>query len=234
MNKFGIIICLLTLLLQGCNSPSDKAQAQQNNTPTVEKTVSTETPTPTPPPDNSGKPDEIIIDSRLTLAEALGNQNIPERIKKKLDLVELEYYAPDGKLHRGQVVIDKSLKADLVKIFQQLKDAKFPIAKMIPVSHYDFSDDQSMADNNTSAFNYRVIEGTNRLSNHALGRAIDLNPLFNPFIKNGETKPANAKYDPTIPGTITKNGLVVKIFKKHGWKWGGNWRSLKDYQHFEK
>lgn len=234
MNKFGIIVCLFVLFLQGCDLSQDKAKAQQNNTPQVEKTVPEATPTPTASPNDSGKTDEILIDSNLSLAEAVGNQEVPDQIKKKLDLVEVEYYSPDGKLHRGQVVIHQSLKADLVKIFQQLKEAKFPIAKMIPVSRYDFSDDKSMADNNTSAFNYRVIDGTNRLSNHALGRAVDINPLFNPFIKNGETKPATAKYDPTVPGTITKNSLIVKMFKKHGWKWGGDWRSLKDYQHFEK
>ncbi len=234
MNKFRIIVCLLGLFLQGCNASPDKAQAQQNNTPTVEKTVSTATPTPTASPNDSGKTDEVLIDSNLALAEAIGNQDIPAQIKKKLDLVEVEYYALDGKLHRGQIVIHQSLKADLVKIFRQLKEAKFPIAKMIPVSRYDFSDDKSMEDNNTSAFNYRVIDGSNKLSNHALGRAIDINPLFNPFIKNGETKPSTAKYDATVPGTITKDSSVVKIFKKNGWKWGGNWKNLKDYQHFEK
>lgn len=239
MNKFGIIICLLATFLQGCSSSEEIAQAQQNK-PVVEKTVSEVTPKPIESINelgantNAQKTIEVLIDSNLSLAEAIGNQEIPDQIRKELDLVEVEYYSFDGKLHKGQIVIHNSLKEDVAIIFREIKENKFPIAKIIPVSRYDFSDDKSMEDNNTSAFNYRKKTGSNELSNHALGKAIDINPLFNPYIKDGKISPSKAKYDPTVPGTITEDSFVVKIFKKRGWKWGGDWKTLKDYQHFEK
>jgi peptidoglycan L-alanyl-D-glutamate endopeptidase CwlK len=229
MKKFGLILCLVGLFLQGCNALQDKAQTKPNKD---EKTVSETTPIASPV--ERDQKNEILIDSDLSLTEAIGNQSVPDQIRKELVLVEVEYYAPDGKLHRGQLVIHQSLKEEIVEIFGEIKEAKFPLAKVIPVSHYNFSDDKSMEDNNTSSFNYRVIEGSNKLSNHALGRALDINPLFNPLVKNGETKPRTAKYDAAVLGTITADSVIVKLFKQRGWSWGGDWKQLKDYQHFEK
>ena len=92
-----------------------------------------------------------------------------------------------------------------------------------------------MNDNNTSAMNYRCIAGTKRLSNHAYGKAVDINPFFNPVIyENGKISPANAKYDPDTDGTFTANHPVVKAFLDRGWRWGGNFNSFKDYHHFDK
>jgi len=229
MKKFGIILCLVGFFLQGCNALQNTPKTQPNKD---EKTASETTPIASPVEGN--QTNEILIDSNLSLTEAIGNQSVPDQIRKELVLAEVEYYALDGKLHRGQLVIHKSLKEEIVEIFGEIKEAKFPLAKVIPVSRYDFSDDKSMEDNNTSSFNYRVIEGSNKLSNHALGRAIDINPLFNPLVKNGEFKPSTAKYDAAVSGTITADSLIVKLFKLRGWSWGGDWKQLKDYQHFEK
>ena len=91
-----------------------------------------------------------------------------------------------------------------------------------------------MKDNNTSAFNYRFISGTRVISKHASGLAIDINPLLNPYVKNGINTPEGSTYDTTKAGTLTVNSPLVKEFKKKGWKWGGDWKNLKDYQHFEK
>ncbi len=231
MNKFGLILCLVGFFLQSCDSLQDKTRTQTNR-PAVEKTVSGTTPSASPA--DSNQTNEILIDSKMSLTEAIGNQAVPDYIRKELVLVEVEYYALDEKLHRGQLVIHQSLKEDINEIFGEIKEAKFPIAKVIPVSHYDFSDDKSMEDNNTSSFNYRVIQGSNKLSNHALGRALDINPLFNPLVKNGEFKPHAAKYDAAVFGTITADSVIVKVFKQRGWSWGGDWKQLKDYQHFEK
>jgi hypothetical protein len=103
---------------------------------------------------------------------------------------------------------------------------------------FEWDDDRSMAANNTSGFNYRPMTGdgtsATRLSPHALGRAIDINPLLNPYIKGEMIKPDGAVYDPSRPGTITADSFIVKFLKKRGWTWGGDWTSLKDYQHFEK
>jgi len=123
---------------------------------------------------------------------------------------------------------------DIIAIFRDIERSKFPISKVIPISKYKFSDTQSMLDNNTSAFNYRSVGVTTVLSKHALGRAVDVNPFLNPMIRRGVIEPEGAKYDTKVNGTIVAKGVVVRAFKRRGWRWGGDWRSLKDYQHFEK
>jgi hypothetical protein len=91
-----------------------------------------------------------------------------------------------------------------------------------------------MKDNNTSGFNYRFISGSKILSKHASGLAIDINPKQNPYIKNGTTTPDGSIYEIDSIGTLTEDSRIVKEFKKRGWTWGGDWKSLKDYQHFQK
>lgn len=177
---------------------------------------------------------EILIDADYTLDEALEGIDIPGWIRNELTLVNVEYYSFDDKLHRGQIVIHKELAKDIEEVFELIKEKRFPVAKVIPIVKYNWSDEKSMLDNNTSAFNYRVVKGTNRLSNHAYGRAIDINPFQNPYIRNNYISPKGSSYNPNKPGTITKDSFLVKEFKKRGWTWGGDWKTLKDYQHFEK
>lgn len=177
---------------------------------------------------------EPIVDSNFGFNEIFYNSGIPDKVKQNLELISVEYYSFDNKLHRGQILVNQKLAKDIHEIFKIIKTSKFPIAKAIPVNHYGWSDDSSMADNNTSAFNYRKVSGSYKLSAHALGRAIDINPKLNPHVKRGINLPPNSKYDENIPGTIRANSFLVKEFGKRGWKWGGYWRSSKDYQHFEK
>lgn len=177
---------------------------------------------------------KMIIDSNLTFEESVSGLDFPEAIKKNLTLIDVYYYSFDNKLHQGQVVIHKDLADDIKEIFEQIKDEKFPVAKVIPIVKYNWSDSESMKDNNTSAFNYRVIKGTKRLSAHSYGKAIDINPLFNPYVKKTETEPEGAVYNPERTGTITAVSPITIQFKKRGWEWGGNWKLSKDYQHFEK
>ena len=178
--------------------------------------------------------DKIIIDSHYTFNEIFSGSKIPEDIKKDLKLISVEYFSFDDKLHRGQILIHKDLASNVIEIFKVIKEKKFPIGKVIPIIKYNWSDENSMTDNNTSAFNYRYVKGTSQLSSHALGRAIDINPKLNPQIKGENNIPANSKYDVTITGTITANSFIVKEFNKRGWQWGGLWKRNKDYQHFEK
>lgn len=180
------------------------------------------------------KKERPIIDSHLTLNEALKGKEIPKTNTKNLLLVDVEYYSFDNRLHRGQVVIHKDLAKDIIEIFALIKEKKFPVKKVIPVNYYRWSDEASMKDNNTSAFNYRVINGTRTFSPHALGRAIDINPFLNPQIKNGKIFPEGATYNKNARGTITSNSWLTHEFYKRGWRWGGNWRFTQDYQHFEK
>ncbi len=177
---------------------------------------------------------QVIIDCNYTLNEALKGKNIPNKLKNNLRIIDVLYYSFDGKLHKGQLVISKNLVKDIKHIFKIIEKRQFPIAQVIPIVKYNWSDELSMEHNNTSAFNYRLVKGTKILSAHALGIAIDINPQLNPQIKHGKVFPKGAKYNPKKPGTITRDSFIVKEFLKMGWNWGGRWRSTKDYQHFEK
>ena len=152
-------------------------------------------------------------------------------IGSPMAVAEIPYWGFDGKEHVGQLVVRRDLVPEVKAIFSEIRAVKFPIAKMVPISKYRGDDEASMADNNTSGFNYRKIKGSRRLSNHAFGKAIDINPLINPFVSKHRS---TSKYDPKARGALTAESPVVRIFKRHGWSWGGEWKRVKDYQHFEK
>lgn len=177
---------------------------------------------------------EYVVDSDTNFDEAVSGKIIPQSIIENLRLVNVYYYGFDNKLHKGQLVVHKDVVLDVIEIFEFIRESRFPISKVIPISKYDWSDEKSMMDNNTSAFNYRYISGSRVISNHASGLAIDINPLLNPYVKNGISSPADCIYDKTKAGTILADSDLVKEFNKKGWQWGGEWKSIKDYQHFEK
>lgn len=176
----------------------------------------------------------IIVDCNYTFDDAIAGIEIPISISKQLTLVDVEYYSFDNKLHRGQILVNKKTSKDIVEIFNFIKLTRFPIAKVIPIVNYNWSDEASMNDNNTSGFNYRKVKGYKVLSPHSYGLAIDINPLQNPHIKGKKISPLLGKYDTKAPGTILKSSELVSEFRKRGWQWGGSWKSSKDYQHFEK
>lgn len=176
----------------------------------------------------------FVIDSDVTFEEAVAGISIPQSILENLRLVDVYYYGFDEKIHKGQLIVHKDVVLDVIEIFELIRESRFPIGKVIPISKYGWSDEKSMRDNNTSAFNYRFISGSRVISNHAAGLAIDINPALNPYIKNGNSLPENCIYDTTKVGTISASSELVKEFKQRGWEWGGDWKSLKDYQHFEK
>ncbi len=183
-----------------------------------------------------------IIDSHMTDTEAFDglDPRCPQEIRDRQRLIEVTYYSFDGHIHQGQLVMDRALEDDIQAVFEVALRERFPMFSVIPISDRRFrkddrwSDDLSMGANNTSAFNYRLITGGKRLSNHAYGRAIDINPFQNPYIKGGVVFPPGATYDPSAEGTLTADHPVVRAFLRLGWEWGGNWTTLKDYQHFEK
>jgi hypothetical protein len=188
----------------------------------------------------NAKVQEIKIDTSIIIDyyEAdmvLSNLDIPDSILSQLSLIEVRYIGYDSLIHQGQIIVNQSISEEMGLIFNELLKVNFPIEKVIPIVYYNWDDDLSMRDNNTSSFNYRKVKNTNRLSLHALGMAIDINPRDNPFIdRHGNKSPTNSTYDTTSIGTITSSSQCYKIFKKFGWKWGGNWRYYKDYQHFSK
>ena len=160
-----------------------------------------------------------------------------------LDTIQVRHIDGNGTTHEGIIVCNKTISQDLQEIFAELYKAKYPIERVRPISEYDNDDETSMRANNTSCYCYRVVEGSTVLSNHARGLAIDINPLYNPCVrrkKNGTLliQPATGKpyvdRNKKFKYKITKNDLCYRLFMQHGFKWGGNWRTVKDYQHFEK
>ncbi len=128
----------------------------------------------------------------------------------------------------------RDLAEEIVELFTFMFEIRFPIEQIVPASQFNFDDEAMMQANNTSAFNYRNIAGTTRLSIHAFGRAIDINPRLNPMFVNGVAHPPNARYIPRAPGVLDKNHPVVCKFRELDWTWGGDWDEPVDYHHFEK
>jgi hypothetical protein len=179
--------------------------------------------------------DEIIIDSNLTFDQALENTRAPKNVIESLVLLDIEYISLDNKIHRGQIMVNKSVENEVKQFFKLLLQDKFIIEKMIPTTKYDWDDDKSMEDNNTSGFNYRFIANSNKLSNHALGKAIDVNPKWNPVIySNGKVLPKGGTRDKGRPGTFQKNSRGVTYLISKNWNWGGEYKSFKDWHHFDK
>ena len=177
----------------------------------------------------------FIRNAPTKLLEALSGLDIPIDIKERLTILELSYFGMDSVYHHdGLLVVEKSSARAVEKVFNQLKRDSFPIESIIPVNAFGWDDDKSMRANNTSCFNYRSAVGSGRLSEHAYGHAIDINPLINPFYKGGKVYPSNGVYIDTIPGTILAGDPVIQYFAEIGWKWGGDWKNSKDYQHFSK
>lgn len=183
---------------------------------------------------------DVIIDSALSIRDAI-KQNpalpCPPDILARQKLITVRYYSFDGNIHQGQIVVDEDLVTDVKDAFILLLQEKFPITSVIPIADPKFywDDILSMKADNSSGFNYRVKTVGKELSNHAFGRAIDINPFINPYIsRTGVVIPHGALYDTTKPGAIIADSMIVKFFLSRGWEWGGNWTDRKDYQHFQK
>lgn len=169
----------------------------------------------------------------MTLDDALQGSKAPLAIRSSLVLLELSFVDFNGVEKKGQLVVHTEIAEDVRNIFAELFKRRFPIAKMQPIVAYNWDDDASMTDNNSSAFNYRIIYGTDQLSNHSFGRAIDINPAQNPYTRrDGTNMPKGAVYDVRKRGTVTLG--IVALFKSYGFSWGGDWEKRKDWQHFEK
>lgn len=160
-----------------------------------------------------------------------------------LDTLSVRYVDFSGKTQQGQLICNKKIASDLKEIFEVLYKEKYPIERIRPISEYGNDDERSMRANNTSCYCYRVIEGSTKLSKHAQGLAIDINPLYNPCVKRKKDgtlliQPATGKpyvdRSKSFKYKIAKQDLCYRLFIQHGFRWGGSWRSLKDYQHFEK
>lgn len=160
--------------------------------------------------------------------------------REDLRYLRVRHYDREGKEYVGEMICHRSIAKDLLEIFRALHKAHYPIERMRLIDDYGANDEQSMAANNSSAFNYRRVAGSKKLSAHSYGLAVDLNPKYNPYVRKGgrlvspkgSARYANRRLN--FDYKITADDLCVRLFKQHGFRWGGDWRNVKDYQHFEK
>lgn len=199
------------------------------------------------------------LDQYFMAWEIEEGDNLYERINgksyKKNDYVPLEslrylkmpHYNFDGQVQVGEMIVSEDILEDVFAIFKELFQAKYQIQSMYLVDNYwtgdpDTTDSASIDVNNTSAFCFRMATGSGHLSNHAYGKAIDINPQQNPYVSYSTGKPkwAHSNADPYIdrttglPHVITHEDLAFKLFTERGFRWGGDWNNPKDYQHFDK
>lgn len=157
-------------------------------------------------------------------------------LSSDLRLVTVTHLGFDGRPRQGELVVHRTQAAAVVTVFRRLYDARFPVQRMETVDRFGADDDASMATNNTSAYNCRRTTGGTGWSEHAYGTALDLNPVQNPYVSGSYVAPeaGRAYLDRARvrTGMVTAGDVVVRAFSAAGWEWGGDFRSLKDYQHF--
>lgn len=172
-----------------------------------------------------------------------GAGTTPEITLDELRYVHILHYDFDGSPAEGELICNEYIAQDLVEIFYQLYCNEYRLEKVLLIDEYDGDDLASMEDNNTSCFNYRTVAGSSSLSRHAYGLAVDVNPLYNPYITYGKDGAMNVSpssgesyADRTLnfPYKIDEEDLCYKLFIRHGFTWGGNWNHSRDYQHFQK
>ena len=198
--------------------------------------------------------DMIEADDEMTFSVGHLSDEIKERITgvsypegcsvpyEDLRYLRLKYVDYDGNDRAGEMICNKDIAEDLIEIFTALYEERYPINSIRLIDDYGGDDTASMADDNTSCFNYRMVEGSGNLSRHAYGMAVDLNPFCNPYITYpGGTErispPGSEPYadrDSGLPHMIDRNDPAYKLFTAHGFSWGGDWKTMKDYQHFYK
>jgi hypothetical protein len=154
-----------------------------------------------------------------------------------LRYLRVRHYGFDGRVHTGEMVVAAGAVDAVHRVFGALFVAHFPIRRMHLVDDYGGNDFRSIEADNTSAFNCRPATGSSRWSEHAYGRALDVNPIENPYVYANRTTSHRASR-PYVdrsrrrPGMATPRGVLVRSFKAAGWGWGGDWPYPKDYQHF--
>ena len=227
MKKATYILLLLACILSGCR--------ERRNVPSVSD--------PVPEVDSVVAPAPVFTASAIppSVEKRMHGVSYPEGAGIRLEdlrYLRLSYVDFDGKEQVGELVCNKAIADDLLSIFKALHAARYPIRSIRLIDDFGGKDEASMEADNTSCFNYRRIAGMKRLSKHALGLAVDVNPLENPYVRPSGAKPAGsapyADRTKAFPHKIDRNDLCYKLFREHGFAWGGAWRSVKDYQHFEK
>jgi hypothetical protein len=163
--------------------------------------------------------------------------------RSDLRYLRITHIGFDGKPRTGEMVVNRRIADEVLEIFKKLYAARYPIERIQLIDDFDANDERAMTANNTSSFCYRTISGTNTISKHGYGIAVDLNTLYNPYVvpkKGNMVRVEPAAGWPYIdraapnPYRIDTNDLAYKLFTERGFIWGGSWKNRKDYQHFEK
>ncbi len=165
----------------------------------------------------------------------------PASLRQELRYLRMSYKDANGQTRQGEMVVNRQIADRVLRIFRKLYEAGYRIEKMKLMDDYQGDDEASMQDNNTSCFNFRYItNSTTAISKHGYGLAIDLNPLYNPYVKGRNVAPVAGKpyafrrdSRKDIPYKIDRKDLAYRLFTAEGFRWGGDWKSQKDYQHFE-
>jgi hypothetical protein len=235
-----IAVCFVLLIfLSGCRQEAaEKKEIENKSTIITEEQQQTEKE----PEVEAFSPSFIVqpIDEQIEqrISGVSWRQGSPVSLDD-LSYVQVAYWGFDYKEHMGELIVHKAVAQEIAEIFEELYEAKFPIEKITLIDEYGADDTRSMEDNNTSSFNFREVEGKpGKLSKHAYGLAIDINPVQNPYVYKEEISPENGKtYTERADarkGMIEKGDACYTAFTSRGWTWGGDWKYEKDYQHFQK
>ena len=243
---FDVISCVAVLLaaMSGCDNASQVPKEEINQTVQKQK----------PEAEAVRSFDFAIVDTLMVGDAVFVSEPIPfeiqERMKDvslpqdaRIDISDLRYltlpyYDFEGQVQQGEMVCNMKIAKDLIAVFRELFEKQYQFCSIRLIDDFGGSDEASMLANNTSCFNYRTKSGSSTLSSHALGLAVDVNPMQNPFVKRGKVYPETATdfvdRNLDFAHKIDTQDACYKSFKAHGFRWGGLWRSAKDYQHFEK
>lgn len=168
-------------------------------------------------------------------------RSYPEDCPVELDdlrYLRILHYGYDGEIHLGEMICNQAIAEDLLDIFIALFDAGYEISSIRLIDDFGGDDTLSMEANNSSCFNFRTKTGQRALSAHAMGLAVDINPIENPYVHGSRISPEAgvefADRSRSFDHKIDREDLCYKLFKAKGFQWGGEWRSARDYQHFEK
>lgn len=150
--------------------------------------------------------------------------------------LRLTFWGFDARRHTGELLVNAAAADDLDQVFRRLWEARFPLEQVLIVRSIDEEAPPTGDGNGTGSFVCRATTGGTSFSQHAYGLAVDVNAFQNPYQHDGLVLPERASAyldrDRVRPGMITAGGPVVAAFREIGWSWGGDWTSLKDYQHF--
>jgi hypothetical protein len=227
-----VLVVISAVLLASCSAPAATPPLPATRSPSL----SPASPSPTGPA-FAGRVRQLGPAERATMTGVSWREGCPVGLDE-LRMLELSFWGFDGRPHHGgRLVVHAEFAPQLVGAFEALFEARFPIERMEPVDAYGADDNASMAANNTSAFNCRLrAESSTTWSEHAYGRAIDINPVQNPYVSSSGTAypPAARAYldrSDVQPGMLVEGGAAVAAFDAIGWQWGGRWDSPVDYQH---